>query len=129
MLDRLFGWFVASLATVLFGVVIYRAIKPETTHGTYNAEGVAQEVIRASTPGEVALRVGMALATVLGCIAIAQSSRKAFFIARALFTIRVAVDLATIVTNPKDRFGAMALVFDLVLVGYCILRLRDPNLK
>lgn len=106
-LDAVLGWFLASMAAILFGVVIYKAF-----------------VERSVAPGVHLVRIALLLITMAGCLMVVKSTIIAFRICVALFGVRLAADLFQLLAAPRDRFLAMAVVFDAVMIGYAWFRIR-----
>lgn len=106
-LDRVLGWFLAFMAAILFGVVIYKAF-----------------VEKSVAPSVHLTRIGLLLITLAGCLLVVKSTVRAFQLCATLFAIRLALDLAQYAASGNDRFLAMAAFFDAAMVGYAWIRVR-----
>lgn len=110
-LDRVLGICVFIFALVVFGHVLYNVFaKPE--------DGTVMH----------AQRVIMGLMTLVGGFAVSRTTPLAFRLAALMFSLRLMLDLFDLGRFPGNRFVAMALVFDLGMLGYCIFRMRALRL-
>ena len=114
-LDKVLGWFTFICGLPILGVAINRYL-----HAKPN---IAEPVPTWLEPARIVLVV-MGL---IGILAIITSKRKGFQLAMALYALRVVGLLVLYPWTGGPRFAGSELLFDFVAIGYCWLRLRQPD--
>ncbi|MBC8064056.1 MAG: hypothetical protein H7Y17_04450 [Chlorobia bacterium] len=108
LLDRVLGWLSFACALPVFGLALYRLADP--------AEGEPTWV--------QPLRVALILLALIGIFACTRSSIRFFKLALILFTARLVGACVLYPWSGGPRFSGSEIAFDLVVIGYCLLRLK-----
>jgi hypothetical protein len=114
-LDRVLGWFCIACGVPILGVAINRYLHPKPA-------------LSEAMPGWVEpARVLLVVLGLVGILAITTSKPKAFKVAMALYGFRILGLLALYPWSGGPRFSGSEFLFDVVVIGYCWLRLRQPE--
>lgn len=107
-LDRVLGWLCLSCAVPIFGVAVYRL-----SHIPAHEPSWVQ--------GARVFLIGLGL---IGICAIITSKPKAIRMSLWLHVARL-VGVLALFTYSGPRFAITEIIWDLTVIGYCWLRLRD----
>jgi len=108
------GWLALVCALPVFGFAIYRLANPRDPVEFGFEPSWAQP-----------LRVFLILLALVGIYGVIRSSMLGFKVAIALFGVRLLGALALYPYSGGPRFSGTEILFDLVAIGYALLRLKS----
>ncbi len=109
-LDRVLGWLCISCAIPILGVAIYKLSHLPAGEPTWVQPA----------------RVFLIALGILGIFAIITSKPKAFRFALILHVIRL-VGVFALFAYSGPRFSITEIIWNLTVIGYCWLRLKEPT--
>lgn len=109
LLDRVLGWLSFACALPVFGLAVYRLANPAAAEPSWVQP----------------FRVVLILLALTGIFACTRSSIKGFRLALILFVARLGGAIVLYPWSGGPRFSGSEIAFDLVVIGYCLLRIRS----